>query len=141
VPWPADCFGPYNCFDPGYDPSAAPGVIGGLSLSEQSYHPAYKAGVGWDFASGLGTVNATRLVFEPDLAVWSGSVDRQGLSNRKLIRGEGTYSRSDVGFCSANTYSLAGAAHCSTKRCQSSRGSGYLVALENSRESGDTIRS
>jgi hypothetical protein len=65
MPWPADCFGPYNSFDLGYDPSAAPGVIGALSLSDQSYHPAYKAGVGWDFVTGLGTVNAKQLVLNP----------------------------------------------------------------------------
>jgi subtilase family serine protease len=53
-----DCIGPYNC----YDPDAAAGVIGVLSLSDDSDKPAFKAGVGWDFATGIGTVNATQLV-------------------------------------------------------------------------------
>jgi subtilase family serine protease len=53
-----DCTGPYNCYDPG-------GNVGVLSLSDKSYQPAYTAGVGWDFATGIGTVNATNLVFNP----------------------------------------------------------------------------
>jgi subtilase family serine protease len=56
-----DCVGPYNC----YDPDAAAGVVGVLSLSDNSYKPAYKARVGWDFATGIGSVNATNLVLNP----------------------------------------------------------------------------
>jgi subtilase family serine protease len=56
-----DCTGPYNCFDP----DAGEGVPGALSLSDFSYEPTYKAGAGWDFATGLGTVNATNLVLNP----------------------------------------------------------------------------
>jgi len=56
-----DCTGSYNCYDPG-------GNVGVLSLSDKSYQPAYTAGVGWDFATGIGTVNATNLVFNP---VWA----------------------------------------------------------------------
>ena len=56
-----DCTGPYNCFDPG----ANQGVPGVLSLSDASYEPAYKAGPGWDFATGLGSVNASNLVLSP----------------------------------------------------------------------------
>jgi len=55
-----DCVGPYNCYAPG-----APGAVGVLSLSDTSYEPAFKAGVGWDFATGLGSVNATNLVLNP----------------------------------------------------------------------------
>lgn len=62
-----DCVGPYNC----YDPDAGAGVIGVLSLSDSTYKPAYKAGVGWDFATGLGTVNATQLVLNP---IWAEGV-------------------------------------------------------------------
>ena len=61
------CIGPYNC----YDPDASAGVIGVLSLSDSAYKPAYKAGVGWDFATGLGTVNATQLVLNP---IWAEGV-------------------------------------------------------------------
>jgi subtilase family serine protease len=59
-----DCVGPYNC----YDPDASAGVPGVLSLSDSSYQPAYTAGVGWDFATGIGTVNATNLVLNP---IWA----------------------------------------------------------------------
>jgi hypothetical protein len=44
-----------NCYAPS-------GTIGVLSTSTAAYAPAYRAGVGWDFATGLGTVNATNLV-------------------------------------------------------------------------------
>jgi hypothetical protein len=60
-----DTYGTFNCFDPGFDPIAAPNVIGVLSLSNRSYEPAYKAGVGWDFTTGIGTVNAAQLVLNP----------------------------------------------------------------------------
>src|SRR5208282_1981737 len=56
-----DTYGTYNC----YDPDAGAGVPGVLSLSDNSYQPAFKAGVGWDFATGIGTVNATNLVLNP----------------------------------------------------------------------------
>jgi subtilase family serine protease len=56
-----DCTGPYNCFDP----DAKNGVAGVLSLSDSSYQPAFKAGVGWDFTTGIGSVNATNLVLDP----------------------------------------------------------------------------
>jgi len=56
-----DCTGPYNC----YDPDAKNGVAGVLSLSDRFYQPAFTAGVGWDFATGIGSVNATNLVLDP----------------------------------------------------------------------------
>jgi subtilase family serine protease len=55
------CIGPYNCFDP----DANQGVVGVLSLSDKSYQPAFTAGVGWDFTTGIGSVNATNLVLNP----------------------------------------------------------------------------
>jgi subtilase family serine protease len=39
-----------NCYAPG-------GTFGVLSTSTTSYQPAFKAGVGWDFPTGLGTPN------------------------------------------------------------------------------------
>ena len=42
-----------------YKPS---GQIGVLSTSTTSYKPAYATTVGWDFATGIGTVNAANLV-------------------------------------------------------------------------------
>jgi subtilase family serine protease len=49
------CTGTNNCYDPS-------GEFGVLSTSNSSYQPAFKAGVGWDFATGLGSVNAYNLV-------------------------------------------------------------------------------
>jgi hypothetical protein len=51
----------YNCYDPG----ASVGLPGVLSLFDNSYQPAFKADVGWDFATGIGSVNATNLVLNP----------------------------------------------------------------------------
>jgi uncharacterized repeat protein (TIGR01451 family) len=49
-----DCVGP-NCFLGG-------GSVGVLSKSNTSFSPAYGTNAGWDFATGIGTVNATNLV-------------------------------------------------------------------------------
>jgi subtilase family serine protease len=51
-----NCTGTHNC----YKPSSTHGV---LSTSTSSYLPAYGTGTGWDFATGLGTVNAYNLVY------------------------------------------------------------------------------
>src|SRR5256885_12955589 len=50
-----NCTGTANCF---LDSSAA----GVLSTSNNSFQPAYAAGSGWDFATGIGTLNAANLV-------------------------------------------------------------------------------
>lgn len=50
-----NCTGTHNC----YRPSGTEGV---LSTSTTADAPAYKTGTGWDFATGIGTVNATNLV-------------------------------------------------------------------------------
>jgi subtilase family serine protease len=50
----------YNCYDPGG--TSANGLVGVLSNSNSSYQPAYGTSTGWDFATGIGTVNATNLV-------------------------------------------------------------------------------
>jgi len=50
-----NCTGTINCFTP----SGANGV---LSVSSSSYQPAYTATAGWDFATGIGTVNAYNLI-------------------------------------------------------------------------------
>ena len=44
-----------NCFRPS-------GTNGTLSTSNTESHPAYSAGTGWDFATGIGSVNAYNLV-------------------------------------------------------------------------------
>jgi subtilase family serine protease len=50
-----NCTGTHNC----YRPSGTNGV---LSTSNTSYLKAYGTTTGWDFATGIGTVNATNLV-------------------------------------------------------------------------------
>ena len=45
----------FNCYSPA-------GEFGVLSLSNSSYKPAYGTQPGWDFATGLGSVNAANLV-------------------------------------------------------------------------------
>jgi hypothetical protein len=49
-----DCVGP-NCY-------LADGSVGVLSTSTTSFAPAYGTKTGWDFATGIGTVNAANLV-------------------------------------------------------------------------------
>jgi subtilase family serine protease len=51
-----NCTGRVNCYNTG-------GTYGVLSTSATSYLPAYTAGSGWDFATGLGSINAYNLVF------------------------------------------------------------------------------
>jgi len=50
-----NCLGSHNCFLHG----AADGV---LSVSDSSYTTAYGTSAGWDFATGIGTVNVNNLV-------------------------------------------------------------------------------
>ena len=50
-----DCTGSINCYLPS-------GTYGGLSTSDAVLQTAFAASVGWDFASGIGTVNANNLV-------------------------------------------------------------------------------
>jgi Divergent InlB B-repeat domain len=56
----APCTGSHNCYDPS-------GTYGVLSTSDSAFAPAYRATTGWDFATGIGTVNAYNLVMG-----WSG---------------------------------------------------------------------
>lgn len=51
------CFGPVDCYNP--DPTNDLGV---LSTSDTKLAIAYPAYAGWDFATGLGTVNVANLV-------------------------------------------------------------------------------
>ncbi len=48
------CTGTHNCYKPS-------GTYGVLSTSNASDVPAYGTGVGWDFATGIGSLNATNL--------------------------------------------------------------------------------
>jgi subtilase family serine protease len=50
-----DCTGAESCYLPG-------GRYGVLSTSDSAYNRAYGTAVGWDFATGIGSVNAANLV-------------------------------------------------------------------------------
>jgi pseudomonalisin len=50
------CYGTNSCYDP------VDAVYGVLSTSDTSLLEAYPASTGWDFATGLGSVNVTNLV-------------------------------------------------------------------------------
>jgi len=50
-----NCLKPYDCYDPS-------GAIGVLSTKDSAYAPAYKATTGFDYATGIGTINAANLV-------------------------------------------------------------------------------
>ncbi len=50
-----DCTGSYDCYLPS-------GQYGVLSSSTTRYRPAFRAGTGWDFATGLGSVNVANLI-------------------------------------------------------------------------------
>ena len=45
----------YNCYLPS-------GTTGVLSTSNSAYRPAFTTGVGWDFATGIGTINVANLL-------------------------------------------------------------------------------
>ena len=51
------CYGTANCYDPG-----GPLSYGVLSLSDTQKLVAYPSGTGWDFTSGLGSINVTNIV-------------------------------------------------------------------------------
>jgi subtilase family serine protease len=50
-----NCLGTFNC----YTPSGTNGV---LSVSSKAYEKAYNSTTGWDFATGIGTLNVNNLV-------------------------------------------------------------------------------
>jgi hypothetical protein len=52
-----NCQGTLNCF---FGPN--PGSQGVLSTSNSSYQPAFSATSGWDFATGIGSINAWNLI-------------------------------------------------------------------------------
>jgi subtilase family serine protease len=54
------CTGTTNCY--GYSKSGSTKIYGTLSTSTVALVPAFGTGTGWDYATGLGTVNATNLV-------------------------------------------------------------------------------
>jgi len=63
-----NCTGNHNCYSPS-------GSVGVLSTSNNSFAPAYGTTTGWDFATGIGSLNATNLVNN-----WPGSAPIQGFA-------------------------------------------------------------
>jgi subtilase family serine protease len=63
-----NCSGEINCFGAGFvgrgrgTPVTVFDGNGGLSTASQTYAPAYGAGSGWNFATGLGSVDAYNLI-------------------------------------------------------------------------------
>lgn len=63
-----NCSGDINCFGSGFEGRGrgSPGPVfdgnGGLSTSSQKLSPAYAAASGWNFATGLGSVDAYNLI-------------------------------------------------------------------------------
>jgi hypothetical protein len=88
-----DCTsGTPNCYAPG-------GTYGVLSTSTSSYAPAFKAQTGWDFATGIGTVNVNNLVTN-----WASS----GVGNALLtvsVTGNGTVTSNPAGISCPSTCS------------------------------------
>jgi subtilase family serine protease len=50
-----NCLGTFNC----YDPSGPNGV---LSVTSKAYDKAYNSNAGWDFTTGIGTLNVNNLI-------------------------------------------------------------------------------
>jgi subtilase family serine protease len=50
------CYGTNSCYDPNGE------QFGILSTSDTSLKPAFNTGTGWDFATGIGTINVTNVV-------------------------------------------------------------------------------
>ena len=63
-----NCSGEINCFGTGFggrgrsEPTTVFDGNGGLSTASHSYRPAFAAGNGWSFATGLGSVDAYNLI-------------------------------------------------------------------------------
>jgi hypothetical protein len=60
-----NCSGAINCFGIGFEGRARGTEFqgnGALSSASGTYTPAFAAAAGWNFATGLGSVNANNLV-------------------------------------------------------------------------------
>ena len=87
----APCNGANNCYTPS-------GTYGVLSTSNSSYQPAYAATNGWDFASGIGTINVYNLVTN-----FSSGAEVNGSCG--TASGQASYSAPTSNLCSAGTVS------------------------------------
>ncbi len=100
-----DCVGP-NCY-------LAGGSVGVLSTSNTSFAPAYGANIGWDFATGIGTINAANLVNN-----WASGTPQPGFTlsaspaSLAIVQGTSGFSAITVsprnGFTGSVTFSASG---------------------------------
>jgi regulation of enolase protein 1 (concanavalin A-like superfamily) len=100
-----DCTGP-NCY-------LAGGSVGVLSTSNTSFAPAYGTNIGWDFATGIGTINATNLVNN-----WPSGTPQPGFTlsaspaTLAIVQGTSGFSAITVtprnGFSGSVTFSASG---------------------------------
>lgn len=88
------CSGVLDCYQPS-------GSVGVLSTSDNAYAPAYQAGTGWDFATGLGSVNAYNLVMN-----W-GNANAGANTLSVSVSGSGSVISSPVGINCPGTCSAA----------------------------------
>jgi len=100
-----DCVGP-NCY-------LADGSVGVLSTSDTSFAPAYGTTVGWDFATGIGTLNAANLVNNWPGAAQTPSFTLSALpSSLSIVQGTSGSSTITVvpqnGFSGSVTFSASG---------------------------------
>jgi uncharacterized repeat protein (TIGR01451 family) len=89
-----NCSGSHSCFDPA-------GSNGVLSTSSSSFASAYASGAGWDFATGLGSLNAANLVSfwnSSDLSLaGSATVNGSGVADYSLtVRNNGPQTATSV---------------------------------------------
>jgi hypothetical protein len=108
---PSCSSGTPNCYAPS-------GAVGVLSTSTASYAPAYQAQPGWDFSTGIGTVNVYNLV--TNWVVAGGGSAGLAVS----VVGNGTV-----------TSNLAGI-DCTSGTCDASYGGGAMVTLSATPSSG-----
>ncbi len=100
-----DCVGP-NCFLGG-------GSVGVLSTSNTTFAPGYGTSTGWDFATGIGTINATNLVNN-----WPSGTPQPGFTlstspaSLAIVQGTSSFSAITVsprnGFTGSVTFSPSG---------------------------------
>ena len=86
-----NCTGTHNCYKPS-------GTYGVLSTSNTAYDPAYGTATGWDFATGIGTLNVANLV-----NAWPGS----GTPNFSLSSSPSSVTITQGGAGGTSTISIA----------------------------------
>ena len=57
-----ECYGATTSSGGGRHGGGSSNSNGALSTSSASYFPAYRTGMGWNFATGIGSINAYNLV-------------------------------------------------------------------------------